>query len=156
MRSTEERSSSTTTYHRIPNPAVVNTGTITAEQATIILDGKWVKKGTVSANNSNIGLEGEFTTAAFESLNRSNSPVCIDGIMEKTGDVHLEDQKDGRVLLRDGTIVSGVIDATNGTLLAARQSGAMVPVVAAREMSSALTGSSAFCSGSISSTSPPP
>lgn len=109
------------------NPApgdIVNAGTITSNGSTIILDGKWANPGTITAGDSDVVLEGEFTTALFESLNRTNSPAFIDGIMDNTGDIHFVDQADGQVLLRDGTIVNGVIDATNGSLLAERHTGA--------------------------------
>jgi hypothetical protein len=68
----------------INNLATGSTGTVSATDSTLTLQGGWTNTGTISVTNSTLNLGGTFTTAGIGTINRSGGVVNLAGTLTNT------------------------------------------------------------------------
>lgn len=107
-------------------PTGENTGTITATDATLTLEGAWDNGGgTIQAGNATVNLGGTFATADLGTFDRTGGTVYLTGTLNNSGaELDLDQQASGvpigvgTLALNGGTILGGTVIASAGSVLA--------------------------------------
>jgi pimeloyl-ACP methyl ester carboxylesterase len=107
------------------NDSFDNNGTITIPSGqTLQLGGlNWVNAGVITANGATLNLDGSFTAASIGNFNASGGLVNLQGTLNNAGETLALAPGLGAWRLLGGTIRGGTITDTGGSVLALTESG---------------------------------